>query len=74
VSHPYFVGVDIGTAGTYFPIEKIRSKRLNKALAFIDYIKRCVEENYDTIDDAVNEGDIHKTIEVLRKIFLKGYG
>ena len=67
----------VGYDGWYdldiFPYREDPVKAVEQSLSFIDYMITRVEENYDRIDALVEEGDVHRTLEGLREIFLKGY-
>lgn len=56
-----------------FPYREDAVKAVEQSLRFIDYMKRRVEENFKEIDDSIAEGDVHSTIDVMRRLFLKGY-
>jgi len=67
----------VGYEGWYdldiFPYREDAVKAVEQSLTFIDYVKKRVERNYEEIDALVEEGDVHKIIEGVRKIFLKDY-
>jgi len=56
-----------------FPYREYPVRAVEQSISFIDYLKKRVRENYERIDAAVKEGDVHRTIDTLRKLFLKGY-
>jgi len=56
-----------------FPYREDPVRAVEQSLEFVDYMVRRVGENYEEIDRLVQEGDVHKTIDGVRRIFLKGY-
>ena len=68
----------IGYDGWYtldiFPYREDPIRAVEQSIGFIEYVKRSVDENFEDIDSVVRKGDVHSSIETLRRIFLKGYG
>jgi len=66
----------IGYEGWYdldiFPYREDPVRAVEQGIGFIGYMRRRVDEYYGEIKSLVEEGDVHKTIDGLRKIFLKG--
>jgi xylose isomerase len=56
-----------------FPYREDPIKAVDLSIGFIDYLKRSVDENFSDIDSVVKKGDVHSSIETVRRIFLKGY-
>jgi xylose isomerase len=56
-----------------FPYREDPVRAVEQGISFIDYTRRQVDEHYGEIKSLVEEGDVHKTIDGLRKIFLRGY-
>jgi len=67
----------VGYDGWYdldiFPYREDSVRAVEQGISFIDYIRRQVDEHYGEINSLVGEGDVHKTIDGLRKIFLREY-
>jgi xylose isomerase len=68
----------IGYDGWYdidiFPYRDDPVKAVEQSVAFIDYLRRQVDKNFNEIDTLTEKGDVHSTLEHIRRIFLKEYG
>jgi len=67
------VGYDSWYDLDIFPYRENATKAIEQSLKFLDYVKTRVERNYEKIDELISEGDVHKILEGIRKIFLKEY-